>query len=295
MMEAEAKKSPLGRGLSALLGESSILEEETPGGVFSLPTLDLKAGKFQPRYRFDDDKLTTLVDSIREKGIIQPLVVRPLRNGMGGQATGTYEIIAGERRWRAARILNLEYVPVVVREYSDREALEVALIENIQRDDLTPIEEAEGYQRLLEEFSYTQEELARSIGKSRSHVANMLRLNQLPGHIKDMIQEGKISAGHARTLVNAENIEELTQNIIENNLNVRQAEQLKQRRARGQTLELPETELAQQTKIIENEIAHLLRLGVSLKVKQSGAILTVNFRSYEEIDEFMDRLRAIEM
>ncbi|MDF3033970.1 MAG: chromosome partitioning protein ParB [Alphaproteobacteria bacterium] len=295
MIEAEAKKSPLGRGLSALLGESSIMEGEMSGGVFSVPTLDLKPGKFQPRYRFDDDKLTTLVDSIREKGIIQPLVVRPLRNGMGGQGTGAYEIIAGERRWRAARTLNLEHVPVVVREYSDREALEVALIENIQRDDLTPIEEAEGYHRLLEEFSYTQEELARSIGKSRSHVANMLRLNQLPGHIKDMIQDGKISAGHARTLVNAENIEELTQNIIENNLNVRQAEQLKQRRARGQTLELPETELVQQTKIIENEIAHLLRLGVSLKVKQSGATLTVNFRSYEEIDEFMDRLRAIEM
>jgi ParB family chromosome partitioning protein len=295
MIEAEAKKSPLGRGLSALLGESSIMEGEMSGGVFSVPTLDLKPGKFQPRYRFDDDKLTTLVDSIREKGIIQPLVVRPLRNGMGGQVAGAYEIIAGERRWRAARTLNLEHVPVVVREYSDREALEVALIENIQRDDLTPIEEAEGYHRLLEEFSYTQEELARSIGKSRSHVANMLRLNQLPGHIKDMIQDGKISAGHARTLVNAENIEELTQNIIENNLNVRQAEQLKQRRARGQTLELPETELVQQTKIIENEIAHLLRLGVSLKVKQSGATLTVNFRSYEEIDEFMDRLRAIEM
>ncbi|MCE3230447.1 MAG: chromosome partitioning protein ParB [Alphaproteobacteria bacterium] len=295
MIEAEAKKSPLGRGLSALLGESSIIEREMSGGVFSVPTLDLKPGKFQPRYRFDDDKLTTLVDSIREKGIIQPLVVRPLRNGIGGQGTGAYEIIAGERRWRAARTLNLEHVPVVVREYSDREALEVALIENIQRDDLTPIEEAEGYHRLLEEFSYTQEELARSIGKSRSHVANMLRLNQLPGHIKDMIQDGKISAGHARTLVNAENIEELTQNIIENNLNVRQAEQLKQRRARGQTLELPETELVQQTKIIENEIAHLLRLGVSLKVKQSGATLTVNFRSYEEIDEFMDRLRAIEM
>lgn len=295
MIEAETKRPPLGRGLSALLGESSMMEGETPGSVFSLPTLDLKPGKFQPRYRFDDDKLTTLIDSIREKGVIQPLVVRPLKNGIGGQATGTYEIIAGERRWRAARTLNLEHVPVVVREYSDREALEVALIENIQRDDLTPIEEAEGYYRLLEEFSYTQEELARSIGKSRSHVANMLRLNQLPGHIKDMIQDGKISAGHARTLVNTENMEELAQNIIENNLNVRQAEQLKQRRTRGQTLEIPETEFATQTKIIENEIANLLRLAVSLKVKQSGATLTVHFKSYEEIDEFMDRLRAIEI
>lgn len=295
MIEMEAKKLPLGRGLSALLGESMEREGEAPGSVFSLPTLDLKPGKFQPRYRFDDDKLTTLIDSIREKGIIQPLVVRPLDKGMGELGMGTYEIIAGERRWRAARTLNLETVPVVVRDYTDREALEVALIENIQRDDLTPVEEAEGYQRLLGEFNYTQEELARSIGKSRSHVANMLRLNQLPTHIKDMIQDGKISAGHARTLVNADNMEELAQTIIENNLNVRQAEHLKKRRSIGQTLEIPDSEFIQQTKIIETEIANLLRLAVSLKVKQSGATLTVHFNSYEAIDEFMDRLRAAEI
>ena len=290
MNELETKKPPLGRGLSALLGESSVTEGDVVGSVFSLPTLDLKPGKFQPRTRFDDEKLTTLVDSIREKGIIQPLVVRSLDNEQG-----TYEIIAGERRWRAARTLNLEQVPVVVKEYSDREALEVALIENIQRDDLTPVEEAEGYKRLLEEFNYTQEELAHSIGKSRSHVANMLRLNQLPNHIKEMIQDGKISAGHARTLVNADNIEEMVQNIIENNLNVRQAEQLKQRRVRSQNLEIPDSEFLQQIKIIETEIANLLRLSVALKVKQTGATLTVNFTSYEEIDEFMDRLRAIEI
>jgi ParB family chromosome partitioning protein len=265
----------------------------TPGAVFSVSTFDIKPGKFQPRYRFDDDKLTTLIDSIREKGIIQPLVVRPLEGATPGLGNRTYEIIAGERRWRAARMLNLETVPVVIRDYSDREALEVALIENIQRDDLTPIEEAEGYHRLMEEFSYTQEELARSIGKSRSHVANMLRLNQLPGHIKDMIHDGKISAGHARTLVNAENVEELAQNIIENNLNVRQAEHLKKRRKQGYQLEIPDSEFIQQTKIIENEIAHLLRLPVSLKVKQSGATLVVNFNSYEAIDELMDRLRTL--
>lgn len=290
MITAEAKKIPLGRGLSALLGESSLLEEETPGSVFTLPTLDLKPGKFQPRSRFDDDKLTALIDSIREKGIIQPLVVRPLPGGLN-----TYEIIAGERRWRAARTLNLESVPVIVRDYNDREALEVALIENIQRDDLTPIEESEGYQRLLTEFNYSQEELARSIGKSRSHVANILRLNTLPDHIKEMIQEGKISAGHARTLVNADNIEEMVQNIIENGLNVRQAEQLKRQRVRGQTLELPETELAEQTKIIEREIAKILRLHVALKVKKTGATLTVQFQSYEEIDEFMDKLRSLDV
>ena len=289
MTTPEAKKNPLGRGLSALLGESSLLEGETPGSVFSLPTMDLKPGKFQPRYRFDDDKLTALIDSIREKGIIQPLVVRPL------PGLNTYEIIAGERRWRAARTLNLESVPVVVRNYNDREALEVALIENIQRDDLTPIEESEGYQRLLTEFNYSQEELARSIGKSRSHVANILRLNNLPGHIKEMIQEGKISAGHARTLVNADNIEEMVQNILENGLNVRQAEQLKRQRVKGQALELPETELTEQTKIIEHEIAKILQLHVDLKVKKTGATLTIQFQSYEEIDEFMDKVRSLDI
>ncbi|MBX9805559.1 MAG: ParB/RepB/Spo0J family partition protein [Alphaproteobacteria bacterium] len=287
-IETDTRRAPLGRGLSALLGESALMDDGSPSSVSTLPTLNLKPGKYQPRTRFDDEKLTALIDSIREKGIIQPLVVRPLDHDMG-----TYEIIAGERRWRAARTLNLENVPVIVREYNDQEALEVALIENIQRDDLTPIEEAEGYHRLLEEFSYTQEELARSIGKSRSHVANMLRLNQLPAHIKEMIQNGKISAGHARTLINAENMEEMAQNIIDNNLNVRQAEQLRRRVRNPRVLEIPDTELAEQTRIIENEIAHLLRLQVALKVKQSGATLTVQFNSYEEIDEFMDKLRAI--
>jgi ParB family chromosome partitioning protein len=290
MTELDTKKPALGRGLSALLGESSVVDGDTPSGITSLPTLDLKPGKFQPRTRFDDEKLTTLIDSIREKGIIQPLVVRPLDTNLG-----TYEIIAGERRWRAARTLNLEYVPVVVRDYNDREALEVALIENIQRDDLTPIEESEGYLRLLEEFNYTQEELARSIGKSRSHVANMLRLNQLPDHIKELIQEGKISAGHARTLVNADNIDEMVQNILANNLNVRQAEKLRNKRTRMDALEIPDSEFLQQIRIIETEIENLLRLPSSLKVKQSGATLTVQFNSYEAIDEFMDRLRAVEI
>lgn len=286
---SEAKKAPLGRGLSALLGESTVNEEEMQGTTALLPTLDLKPGKFQPRHRFDDQNLTTLIESIREKGIIQPLVVRPL-----GENLGTYEIIAGERRWRAARTLNLETVPVIVRECTDREALEIALIENIQRDDLTPVEEAEGYLRLLQEFHYTQDELARSLGKSRSHVANMLRLNNLPDHIKNMIQDGKISAGHARTLVNADNMEELAQNIIENQLNVRQAEQMKRQRSQRGGLDLPETETVQQARIIETEISNLLKLNANLKVKKTGATLTLHFNSYEEIDDFMDKLRLLD-
>lgn len=285
MIYGESKKLALGRGLSALLGESEPHEGNTSeNGVSHLATLDIKPGKFQPRHHFDDEKMTFLVDSIREKGIIQPLVVRALP-----EKPGTYEIIAGERRWRAARMLNLETVPAIIRECSDREALELALIENIQRDDLTPIEEAQGYQRLLEEFNYTQEELAQAIGKSRSHVANMLRLNQLPDSVKEMVQSGKISAGHARTLVNADDVVSLAQSIIENNLNVREAEHLK----RQTKFDLPETEAAQQAKIIENEIARLLKLPVAFKVKKSGATLSLQFNSYEEIDDFMDKLRVM--
>ena len=303
-MSTDIKKAPLGRGLSALLGEASAPESTLPANTSLLPTLNLKPGKFQPRHRFDDEKLTALIDSIREKGIIQPLIVRPLNVEAGDEEagdgrSGTYEIIAGERRWRAARTLNLETVPVVVRACDDREALETALVENIQRDDLTPLEEAEGYLRLQQEFGYTQEDLARSLGKSRSHIANILRLNQLPDPIKNMVQEGKITAGHARMLVNADNVEEMAQRIVENNLNVRQAEQMKREGKRQGAssqrtgLELPETELVQQTGIIEAEIAKLLNLRVSLKIKKTGATLTAHFKSYEEIDEFMDRIRPL--
>lgn len=278
-------KSPLGRGLSALLGEAASIDGDgSKGNITSLPTHNIKPGKFQPRHRFDDEKLSSLIDSVREKGIIQPLIVRALNAELG-----TYEIIAGERRWRAARTLNLETIPVIIRDCSDREALEMALIENIQRDDLTPIEEAEGFLRLQEEFDYSQEQLALSLGKSRSHVANMLRLNQLPNNIKDMVHLGKITAGHARTLVNVDNAEELAQTIVDKNLNVREAEDLKKKIK----LELPETELDHQSKIIEIEMTRLLNLEVSLKVKKTGAILSVNFNSYEEIDEFMDKLRAL--
>lgn len=292
-MNADVKKMPLGRGLSALLGEATTFDnEKIEGNISSLLTVDLKPGKFQPRTRFDNEKLSALIESIRQKGIIQPLIVRLLKDG-----NNTYEIIAGERRWRAARTLNLEKVPVIIRECDDRDALETALIENIQRDDLTPLEEAEAYLRLQEEFNYTQEDLARSLGKSRSHIANMLRLNQLPNSIKNLIQEGRISAGHARTLVNADNVEEMAQNIIANNLNVRETEQLKRENRRSEikknVLEMPETEFSQQTKIIENEIAKILQLKANLTIKKSGATLTINFESYEAIDEFLSKIRVL--
>jgi ParB family chromosome partitioning protein len=279
-------KPSLGRGLSALLGESVTQPPSPPQGeTLSLDIQSIRPGKYQPRSHFNDEKLTSLIDSIREKGIIQPLVVRSLT----GDNRAPFEIIAGERRWRAAKTLDLGTVPAIIKNCSDQEALETALIENIQRDDLTPIEEAEGYQRLVDEFDYTQEQLAKSLGKSRSHVANTLRLNQLPQKIKDLIGEGKISAGHARTLLTASNQEDLIDQILNKGLNVRETEKL----AKKDRLEIPENEVDVQSKQLEKQIADLLSLKVNLKIKKSGGILNIHFNSYEEIDELIEKFRYV--
>ncbi len=273
----------LGRGLSALLGET--LDDQISLNDVSnqLDIHLIRPGKYQPRRRFDDEQLASLIDSIKTKGIIQPLVVRPIV--IDGRHV--YEIIAGERRWRAARTLGLEKVPVVIKECDDREALETAIIENIQRDDLTPIEEAEAYQRLMTEFNYTQEEMARSIGKSRSHVANMLRLMNLPDNIKDLINEGKISAGHARTLIKAPNIDEMVQSIIADGMNVREAEKL----AKQKKLQIEPSEHEVQSQQIETQLTQILGLKCQLKINRSGGTLTVHFSSYEEIDDLITKLR----
>jgi ParB family chromosome partitioning protein len=227
--------------------------------------------------------LASLIESVKTKGIIQPLVIRPIE--IDGRQV--YEIIAGERRWRAARTLGLATVPVVIKTMDDKEALETAIIENIQRDDLTPIEEAEAYQRLMNEFNYTQEELARSIGKSRSHVANMLRLMNLPENIKDLINEGKISAGHARTLIKAPNMEEMVHEILTGGMNVREAEKL----AKQQKMQVDPSEHDVQTHQLEAQFTQILGLRCLLKINRSGGTLTVHFNSYEEIDDLITKFR----
>jgi ParB family chromosome partitioning protein len=181
-----------------------------------LPIDQVHPGKFQPRRRFDEDALTALVESVRERGILQPLLVR--KDPAATPGNTSYEIIAGERRWRAAQLAGLHEVPVLVRTLTDREALEIALIENIQRSDLTPLEEAEGYKRLMDEFDHTQEDLARSVGKSRSHVANMLRLLALPDEVKYLVQDGSLSMGHARALLTAPNPMAAAQEVIKREL-----------------------------------------------------------------------------
>jgi len=224
----------LGKGLSALISENYVQpapaktpsrapapksSEKAAGGMYTLPVEKLHPGKFQPRSHFNDTSLGELADSIRKNGIMQPVIVRA-----SDKQDGKYEIIAGERRWRAAQLAELEQVPVIIRDITDKQALELALVENIQRQDLSPIEEANGFQRLIEEFDYTQDELASTLGKSRSHIANLLRLLSLPEEIKMMLEQGELTMGHARALIGVPGAVELAREIIRKGLNVRQVE-----------------------------------------------------------------------
>lgn len=280
-------KQSLGRGLSALLGDyNTSVHAQSQGEVHQIETIQIKAGKYQPRQRFDESQLENLMHSIRERGIIQPLVVRPASQDSEG---APYEIIAGERRWRAAKLLGLSHVPVTIRICSDQEALETAIVENIQRDDLTAVEEAEAYQRLMDEFHYTQEQLARSVGKSRSHIANTLRLNGLPSHVKELINQGKISAGHARALIGEDDVEQLADQIIQDKLNVRQVEQLKKSR---KMLPTPENEVFIQTRLLEEQISKMLGLEIKIQIHRNGGSLMIKFNSFEDIDDIVELLRS---
>src|SRR5258708_24701238 len=282
----EGKRRNLGRGLSALCGEADgdydAADRQTAGKT--VPIGFLRAGRFQPRHRFDDDALRALADSIRAKGILQPLLVRPV-----GGAANSYEIIAGERRWRAAQLAQLHEVPVVIKEFDDRTALEIALVENIQREDLTALEEAEGYRRLMEEFAHTQEALAQAVGKSRSHVANMMRLLSLPDAVRELVESGALTAGHARALLNAADPVALAREIVRRGLNVRQAEHLAKT---GQTVR-HKAPAATDADIVAlaRDLANLLGLKVTVSFAAGGGALTIHYRTLEQLDEVLRRLK----
>ena len=230
-MSEDASKRRLGRGLAALIGEMDKPEAATQqrvGADRRVPIEFVRPNPRNPHRSFADADLDDLAQSIREHGIVQPVVVRP------GSGEGQFEIIAGERRWRAAQRAGLTEIPVLVRDVDDRVALEIAIIENVQRSDLNPVDEALGYQQLIDEHNYSQADLGQVIGKSRSHVANTLRLLKLPDVIRDMIVDGSLSAGHARTLVNADRPAELARQIVEGGLSVRQAAALAQQPKQGQ-------------------------------------------------------------
>ena len=220
---AKFSDKKLGRGLSALLGESKIksplFNPENQDAVEKINLKKIRAGVYQPRQNFEETELQDLADSIKEHGVIQPIILRKTDEDF-------YEIIAGERRFRAAKIANLTEIPAIIRKFSDNDALEIAIIENVQRSDLSPTEEARGYQRLMKEFSYTQEIVAKKVGKSRAHIANLLRLLTLPEKVREYLDSNQISMGHARAIINSINPEELAKKIIAKGLNVRDAEEI---------------------------------------------------------------------
>jgi ParB family chromosome partitioning protein len=283
MNPAQDRPRGLGRGLSALIGDEAAAVKGEPVAkkdLRSLPVAFLQPGRYQPRMRFDEQPLAELAASIREKGVLSPILVRPI-------GPDRYEIVAGERRWRAAQIAKLHDVPVVVRELPDDQALEIAIIENVQRADLNAIEEGAAYEELISKFGRTQEDVAREVGKSRSHVANTVRLLRLPDSVKMWIREGKLTAGHARTLLTAADPEARARELIAGEMTVRQAER------RSVAKKKPGGKLAKDPNIADLEASISNRLGLRVEIihkGDKGGEMKIAYKSLEQLDELTRRL-----
>jgi len=283
------KNMRLGKGLSALMGDdlpvlsASDNSSESMADKIVFVMLDvLVPSPYQPRQVFDEKAMDDLVESIREKGVLQPLLVRPNPKKSDG-----YEIIAGERRYRASKKAGLTQVPVIIKDFDDKAALEVALIENLQREDLNAIEEAEAYVRLMNEFHYTQEELSRVVGKSRSYVANMMRLLDLPASIKKMLAEKQITVGHARSLLSSENPEKIAKTVVKKGLSVRETEQLV-----GMPKETVKKEASSTSEVqaLEKDLSQLLDAKVSIKWNGRKGCMTIHYDSLGKLDSILQRL-----
>ena len=285
-MNSSITKKGLGRGLSSLMGDAKdiSIKTESSNQETKIPISNLKPSPSQPRRLFDKNSINELAESIKSKGLVQPILVRP-----SPKEPGTYEIIAGERRWRAAQIAQLHEVPAVVRKLDDVEALEIAIIENVQRSDLSPIEEAAGYKRLIENHGHTQEVLAEIVGKSRSHIANIIRLLGLPQSIQDMISEGKISSGHARAIMNSAFPEQLAEKIVNENLSVRAAEDLaKQRKPGVKKVKLKDPD----TIDLENNLTAKLGLNVLIDHKgKKGGSIKIEYKSLDQLELVTAKLK----
>lgn len=285
----------LGRGLSALLADVNLAEPpaDSPEGkrpTQVLPVERVQPNPNQPRREFSPEALEQLAQSIRQKGIVQPLIVRAIGND------GQFEIVAGERRWRAAQIAGLHEVPIVVREFTDVEVLEIAIIENIQREDLNPIEEAQAYRQLVERFGHTQEKLAEALSRSRSHVANILRLLTLPDSVQDMVRKGDLSSGHARALITAPNPAVLASQVVRRGLSVRETEKL------AKTVDAAKTPRASRkpekdadTRAIEADLS--ANLGMLVRIDHrgvdEGGVISISYRTLEDLDLLCDVLSKI--
>ncbi len=292
-MAEETHRSRLGRGLAALIGD--VGNEKQPAqaparGQRRVPLAFLKPNPRNPRHHFSDAELGELAGSIRERGIIQPIVVRTVRG-----ATDSYEIIAGERRWRAAQRAGLHEVPIIVHEASDAEALEIAIIENVQRADLNPLEEAAGYQALGDAYKYTQEEIAKTVGKSRSHVANTLRLLKLPEAVKAYINAGKLTAGHARALISLPDPEAVAHEIVARELNVRDVEAFAQQHASAAGKAKKKRARAPKdvdTLAVEKRLSDALGLTVTIETRGEAGTVQIAYRDLDQLDEVIRRLES---
>jgi ParB family chromosome partitioning protein len=274
----------LGRGLAALLGDSTTQDEAVApnSGIRSLPIDQLEPGPFQPRQRMEPGALHELAESIRLRGILQPLLARPHPS-----TSGQYQIIAGERRWRAAQQAGLHEVPVLVRNLADSDAMAASLVENLQRQDLNPIEEAEGFKRLIEEFGLTQEQLGEAVGKSRSHVANMMRLLQLPPSVRTEVQNGTLSAGHARALLAHPNPEQAALQVLARGLNVRQTEALATTKSSTPVTTRDENARDPETVALERDLSEKLGLRVQIAFDGRGGSVRITYTSLDQLDGVM--------
>jgi ParB family chromosome partitioning protein len=293
-MSASGKERGLGRGLSALLGEQTAsIEPETKGNIAQkLPIDMLQRNPEQPRRHFDEAEMANLLASVRKQGILQPILVRPI------SGTSKYQIVAGERRWRAAQSAGLHDIPVYIRELSDREVVEVALVENMQRSDLNPVEEAQGYRALMEQFHHTQQDVADAVGRSRSQVANIVRLLELPDAVQDLLIERKLSAGHARALIGAKNPLAMAEHVLSKDFSVRQTEkwvrdQAKAPETKGRS-KVPAGHKTADTRALETQLAQSLGLHVDLQQKgQQSGVIRIEYQTLEQLDDLVRKLNTV--
>ena len=282
-MAVSAQKKRLGRSLASLIGEDTAEAGPSSEDQRTVALSSLKASSYNPRRDFADEHLDELASSIRERGLVQPLVVRPIGNDK-------YEIVAGERRWRAAQRANLHEDPVIIRTLTDQEAIEIAIIENVQREDLNAIEEGEGYQALMQGHGYTQEDLSKVIGKSRSHLANTLRLLKLPQSVRDLVRNGDLSAGHARALIGRDDAAQIAARIVKEGLTVRQVEALAQEqksKGKGNAKASKDAD----TRAAESELHDALGLRVEIKPgRGERGELRIRYANYDQLEDLRERL-----
>lgn len=278
------KRRGLGRGLSALMAD---LGPEPVAAERTLPLASLRPNPDQPRRTFDQDRLEELAESLRARGVVQPLIVRP-----DPKEEGAYQIVAGERRYRAARMAGLTEVPAVVRDYGEQDVMEIAIVENVQRADLDAIEEGRAYKALIERFGHTQEQVASALGKSRSHVANQMRLLQLPPEVQDHLAAGRLTAGHARPLVGHPDAAFLAGRIVEKGLSARDAERLAREAPPEARREPKARERDEHVRAIESMIGQNLGLLVKIEMRRKGGYVSVHFKDMDELDDLLGALTA---